>query len=226
MGKTLIIYMNDSTGKGASYTVTGIMPEPPKNAHFTFSMLGSFKTVEVANPDVLTVDGWGDASFYTYLLLKKGVDHKVLSGKISQFYGKYIGDRFDVWRPIYFYKLQPLSDIHLRSNLQYEIAANGNAKQVYIFSTIAIFILLLAAINYTNLATARSVSRAKEVGVKKVVGAGKRQLVSQYLFESVFTAILALALSLVLSVLLQPFFYTSSQAKIFPCFRFRYCWLF
>ena len=207
MGKILIIYMNDSTGRGASYTIKGVMPDPPKNAHFTFTMLASFKTVEVANPDVLTVDGWGDASFYTYLLLKKGVDHKTLSNKISQFYGKYIGDRFDIWRKIYSYKLQPLSDIHLRSSLQYEIAATGNAKQVYIFSTIAIFILLLAGINYTNLATARSVSRAKEVGVKKVVGAGKGQLLLQYLFESVFTAILALALSLVLSVLLQPFFY-------------------
>jgi len=207
IGKSLIIYMNDSTGRGAAYTVTGTMPDPPKNAHFTFSMLASFKTAEVANPDILTVDGWGDASFYTYLLLKKDVDHKALSNKISQFYGKYIGDRFDIWRHIYFYKLQPLSDIHLRSNLQYEIAATGNAKQVYIFSTIAIFILLLAGINYTNLATARSINRAKEVGVKKVVGAGKRELLLQYLFESVFTAILALALSLVLCILLQPFFY-------------------
>lgn len=207
MDKALIIYMNDSTGRGASYTVTGVMPDPPKNAHFTFTMLASFKTVEVANPDVMTIDGWGDASFYTYLLLKKGVDHKALSNKISQFYRKYIGDRFDIWRHIYFYKLQLLSDIHLRSNLQYEIAATGNAKQVYIFSTIAIFILLLAGINYTNLATARSVNRAKEVGIKKVIGAGKRQLLLQYLFESVFTAILALILSLVLAVLLQPLFY-------------------
>jgi putative ABC transport system permease protein len=207
IGKSLIIYMADSTGRGAPYTVTGTMPDPPKNAHFTFSMLGSFKTVEVANPDILTVDGWGDASFYTYLLLKKDVDHKALSEKISQFYGKYIGDRFDIWRHIYFYKLQPLKDIHLRSNLQYEIAATGNAKQVYIFSTIAIFILLLAGINYTNLATARSINRAKEVGIKKVVGAAKRQLLLQYLFESVFTAVLALAFSLVLAVFLQPFFY-------------------
>ena len=208
MGKTLVIYMNDSTGRGATYTITGIMPDPPKNAHFTFNILGSFKTVEVANPDVLTVDGWGNASFYTYLLLKESADHKALSAKISQFYGKYIGERFDIWRHIYFYKLQPLSDIHLRSNLQYEIAVTGNDKQVYIFSTIAIFILLLAAINYTNLATARSVNRAKEVGVKKVVGAGKRQLLLQYLFESVFTALLALALSVVFAFLLQPFFYT------------------
>src|SRR5678809_1208431 len=122
IGQALLIYMNDSTGRGALYTVTGLMPDPPKNAHFTFNMLASFKTVEVANPDVLTVDGWGDASYYTYLLLKKGVDQKAFSNKISQFYAKYIGDRFETWRPIYFYKLQPLSDIHLRSNLQYELA--------------------------------------------------------------------------------------------------------
>ena len=207
IGQTLLIYMNDSTGSGANYTVTGLMPDPPKNAHFTFNILASFKTVEVANPDVLTVDGWGDASYYTYLLLKKGVDQKAFSNKISQFYAKYIGDLFETWRPIYFYKLQPLRDIHLRSNLQYELAPTGNAKQVYIFSTIAVFILLLAGINYTNLATARSVSRAKEVGVKKVVGAGKRQLLTQYLFESVATAILAFIFSLVISAFLQPFFY-------------------
>ena len=215
IGQTLLIYMNDSTGRGAHYTVTGLMPDPPKNAHFTFNMLASFKTVEVANPDVLTVDGWGDASYYTYLLLKRGVDQKAFSNKISQFYSKYIGDRFEIWRSIYFYKLQPLSDIHLRSNLQYELAPTGNAKQVYIFSTIAIFILLLAGINYTNLATARSVSRAKEVGVKKVVGAGKKQLLLQYLFESVFTAILALIFSMALSVFLQPFFYKLTGKKSF-----------
>src|SRR4029078_10500871 len=103
------------------------------NAHFTFTMLASFKTIEVANPDVLTTDGWGDASFYTYLLLKKGVDQKVFSNKISQFYGKHIGEMFAIWKPIYFYRLQPLSEIHLHSNLQYEIAATGSAKQVYIF---------------------------------------------------------------------------------------------
>src|SRR6185503_13549046 len=97
MGQTLTINMMDSTGMGADYKVTGIMPDAPKNAHFTINMLASFKTVEVANPDVLTVDGWGDASYYTYLLLKKGVDHKQFSDKISQFYGKYIGDRFEIW---------------------------------------------------------------------------------------------------------------------------------
>jgi putative ABC transport system permease protein len=207
IGKTLSLNMYDSTGYGALYKITGIMPDPPKNAHFTFNMLASFKTIEVAHPYLLTVDGWGDGSYYTYLLLKKGVDHKAFSDKITHFYGKYIGDLFNIWKPIYSYKLQPLSDIHLRSNLQYEIAATGNITQVYIFSTVGIFILLLAGINYTNLATARAAGRAKEVGIKKVVGAGKKQLILQYLSESVFTTIIALLLSLLFCFLLQPFFY-------------------
>ncbi len=206
VGQTLLINMFDSTGYGASYKITGVMPDPPKNAHFTFNMLASFKTIEVANPDVLTVDGWGDASYYTYLLLKKGVDKKAFSAKITRFYGKYIGELYNIWKKIYFYKLQPLADIHLRSNLQYEIGSNGSITQVYIFSTIGTFILLLAAINYTNLATARAAGKAKEIGIKKVVGAGKKQLILQYLSESVFTAIIALLLSFLLSFLLQPFF--------------------
>jgi putative ABC transport system permease protein len=207
IGETLNLNMYDSTGYGIFYKVTGIMPDPPKKAHFAFSMLASFKTIEVAHPELLTVDGWGDVSFYTYLLLKKGVDYKAFSNKITQFYGKYIGDLFNIWKSLYFYHLQPLSNIHLRSNLQNEIAPEGSITQVYIFSTIGIFILLLAGINYTNLATARSAGRAKEVSIKKVIGAGKRQLMLQYLSESVFTAIVALLLSLLFSFLLRPFFY-------------------
>lgn len=207
IGETLLINMYDSTGYGASYKITGVVPDPPGNAHFTFNMLASFKTIETADPDVLTTDGWGDASFYTYLLLRKGVDHKVFSAKIAQFYAKYVGDMYPVWRNIYFYQLQPLADIHLRSNLQYEIAPTASITKVYIFSIVGIFILLLAGINYTNLATARATARAKEVGIKKVVGAGKSQLVFQYLSESVFTAFIALAISLLLSLLLQPYFY-------------------
>ena len=206
IGQTLLLNMYDSTGYGASFKITGVMPDPPKNAHFTFNMLASFKTIEVADPDILTVDGWGDGSYYTYLLLKKGVDHKAFSKKITHFYGKYIGDLFNIWKLIYSYKLQPLSDIHLRSNLQYEIGPTGNITQVYIFSTIGVFILLLAAINYTNLATARAAGKAKEVGIKKVVGAGKKQLILQYLSESVLMAIIALLLSFLFSFLLQPFF--------------------
>lgn len=192
------------------------MPDPPKNAHFTFTMLASFKTVETANPDVLTVDGWGDGSFYTYVLLKKGVDHSAFSKKISQFYAKYIGDRFEVWKSIYFYSLQPLGSIHLRSRLQYEIAPTGNINHVYIFSTIGIFILLLAGINYMNLAVARSMNRAKEASIKKIVGASRKQLVSQYLLEAVATSLMALFLGLLFCTLLQPMFASITGKDLSP----------
>src|SRR4028118_966955 len=89
MGQTLKMFMYDSTGYGALYKVTGLMQDPPKNAHFTFSMLASFKTVEVTHPDVLTADGWGDANFYTYVLLKKGIDYRAFSNKITHFYKGY-----------------------------------------------------------------------------------------------------------------------------------------
>ncbi len=216
MGQTLTINMFDSTGKGAQYKVTGIMPDAPKNSHFTFNMLASFKTAEVADPGILTVDGWGDASYYTYLLLKEGVNQKKFSEKISQFYGKYIGDRFDTWRKIYFYKLQPLADIHLRSSLQYEISANGSITNVYIFSTIGFLILLLAGINYMNLATARSVGRVKEVGVRKVVGAARGQLTIQYIMEAVITALIALFIALLGCYLLKPIFFQLTGKDFSP----------
>ncbi|HLL41712.1 MAG TPA: ABC transporter permease [Segetibacter sp.] len=207
MGQTLKMFMYDSTGYGALYKVTGLMQDPPKNAHFTFSMLASFKTVEVTHPDVLTADGWGDANFYTYLLLKKGIDYHAFSNKITHFYKGYIGEMFKLWSSIYFYKLQPLGDIHLRSHLQYEIAPTGNINSVYIFSTIGVFILLLAGINYINLSTARSISRAKEVSIKKVVGAGRNQLIIQYILEAIVTALIAFVLSLLFSTLLKPLFF-------------------
>lgn len=213
MGKSLKLFMYDSTNLGALYKVTGIMPDPPANAHFNFTMLASFKTIEATHPDILTTDGWGDASFYTYLLLKKGADHKNLSSKMAHFYSKYVGDLARIWTPIYAYRLQPLADIHLRSQLKYEMAPTGNISNVYIFSTIGIFILLLAGINYINLSTARSAARAKEISIKKVAGAGKGQLIAQYLLESVLTALIALLLSFLFAYLLQPLFAEVTDKK-------------
>ena len=215
LGQSLLINILDSTGYGALYKVTGITPDPPQNAHFTFSMLVSFKTIEVVNPRVLTKDGWGNARYYTYLLLKKGIDYKAFSKKISHFYKIYIGDLYPIWKPIYSYQLQPLSNIHLCSNLQYEIVPNGNIDQIYIFFVIGLFILLIAGINYVNLATASSAKRAKEISIKKTVGAQKKQLILQFLSESVFTAVIALLLSFLFSFLLLPFFYDITGKELY-----------
>lgn len=225
MGQVLTIFMYDSTGRGANYTVTGITPDPPKNAHFTFTMLGSFKTAEVTHPDLLTTAGWTDTRFYTYLLLKKGVDPETFANKIDRFYASYRSSPSNTGHADLGFKLQPLRDIHLRSRLDHEIAPTGNVQQVSIFSTIGLFILLLASINYTNLATARSAGRAKEVSVKKVVGALKTEIVVQYLVESVFTATLALLLSGLLALVLQPFF-QSFTGKVLSLFSSPFLLLF
>lgn len=216
MGQFLTLNMYDRDGLGAKYTITGIMPDPPKNAHFTFAMVASFSTLEVVNPNVLTIDGWGDGSYYTYLLLKENTDFRDFSAKISLFYKKYIGDRFEVWKDIYSYQLQPLSDIHLRSNVRYEIAATGSGTNVYLFSTIGLFILILAGINYMNLATAQAVNKAKEAGIKKVVGARRSQLISQYLLESILIALAAWVVSLIGCALLQPLFYQLTDKDLSP----------
>jgi putative ABC transport system permease protein len=215
IGETLTINMYDGSGYGAAYKITGVMPDPPRNSHFNFTMMASFSTVETANPGVLTKDGWGDASFYTYVLMREGADVETFSEKIKLFYGKYVGELFNVWRDHYSYKVQPLRDIHLRSNLKNEIGTPGNINQIYLLSTIGIFILVLAGINYVNLAVAGSTSRVKEVGMRKVAGALKSQLVLQYLFESILTALIAFAISVLLSTLLQPLFFQLTGKDIF-----------
>ena len=217
IGETLTINLHDSTGYGALYKITGVMPDPPTNAHFTFTMIASFKTIEVSNPAVLTVDGWDDTSFYTYLLLKEGVNSEMFEKKITHLYDDHIGNVSGTSKRVYSFELQSLHDIYLRSHLQNEIATTGNISQVYLFSAIGIFILVLAGINYVNLAVASSVKRAKEVGIKKVIGAHQSQLVAQYLCESVVTTFISLIISLLLCSLLQPAFYqlTGKNVQLF-----------
>lgn len=214
IGQSLTIYMNDTTNRGAAYKITGVMPDPPKNAHFTFNMLASFNTIELAKPEILSDKGQGKGKFYTYLLLKEGVNSKKLSDNIEQFFEKNNSAKADGKNQLFAYRLQPLNKIYLWSHLQNEIAPTGDIAQVYIFLSIGMLILLLAGINYTNLATSRSVLRAKEVGIKKVAGATKRQLVLQYLSESVLTAMMALILSLIAVLLLKPFFYQLTNKNI------------
>src|SRR5688572_11227863 len=207
VGETLTINLHDSTGYGALYKITGVMPDPPTNAHFTFTMIASFKTIEVSRPSILSVEGWEDTSFYTYLLLGEGVSRQAFEEKIAHLYDHHIGNSSGSSKGKYSFQLQPIGDIYLQSHLQNEIGTTGNINQVYLFSAIGIFILVLAGINYVNLATASSVKRAKEVGIKKVIGAQKKQLVTQYMCESILTALISLIISLLLCALLQPAFY-------------------
>ncbi len=205
VGQNITLFQYDPEGRGAPYQITGIVADPPENAHFSFTMLGSFKTIETASPRM--AQSWFDNGFFTYLLLKDGANASALEQKLPQFAERYMGEKMREYKMFYTYSLQSLADVYLHSNLRYEIGATGSMNTVYIFVTVGVFILLIACINYMNLATARSLGRAREVGVKKVLGAERSQLVRQFLVESTLVAMVSFVLALFFTELLQsPFF--------------------
>ena len=189
------------------FTVTGIMRDMPKNSHFHADFLASFATMAATGIyfEPTTMQNL-NFSMYTYLLLKEGYATGDLEEKFPQFLDKYVGERLKSvgaeMRPY----LQSLTDIHLYSNLKFEIEANSDIRYVYIFSSLAAFILLLACFNFMNISTARAARRAQEVGIRKVLGARRVQLIRQFIGESVFFSFVALAVALGLVHLLLPQF--------------------
>lgn len=183
--------------KNFTNTVTGVIDDVPANSHFTFSALRSFP----AN----YTDGWQNFYVYTYVLLNKGADYKKLEAQLPGFYDKHL--KKDMGAGInYRMELQPLTSIHLHSNLDYEMGANGDIKYVYIFSVVALLVLIIALINYVNLSTARSSVRVKEIGVRKVVGSGKNQLIIMFLAESILLTSIAAVAAGVITFTLLPYF--------------------
>ena len=196
-----------------SYTVTGVMADVPGNSHFTFEILASANSLKRS-----TSTNWISHSYYTYILLNNGVDPILFEPKLADMVTKYVGpmveqflginlDQFAEAGNFFNYRLQPLKDIHLKSNIQYEIQPNGNMAYVYIFSMIGIFVLVIAIINFINLATAKSASRAKEVGIRKVAGSERKSLIFQFLGESFILTFIAVFMGIVLIEVLTPSFY-------------------
>ena len=182
------------------FKVTGVYKAFPTNAHMHPGMLLSFSTLK--DPAVYGEEGlrtnWGNNSFFTYLLLPKGYDINKLQAKFPAFLDKHMADDYGGKQPSKYTKLdlQKLTDIHLYSHTDYEAEPNSDISRVYIFSAIALFILLIACINYMNLSTARSALRAREIGIRKVIGARKRELIFQFLSESVLISWLAILLAI------------------------------
>jgi putative ABC transport system permease protein len=177
-------------------TVTGVIDDLPKNAHFTLSGLRSF--------DANATGRWGNASVFTYLLLKNPADAQKIAAHSADFYNKYL--KTELANIHYQMELQPLTSIHLHSNLDYEAGANGNITYIYVFGIVALLILGIAVINYVNLTTARSSVRIKEIGIRKVIGSGRAQLILMFFAESVLLATLATVLALFLIKATLPFF--------------------
>ncbi len=208
IGKSIRVE-NDTT----LFEITGIMEDVPANSHFHFLLLGSLSSYPRQSENPI----WLSNNFYNYVKLKKGTDPKAFEQKLRNLVIKYIGPQlkqilnlsiedFEKSGNSYGYFTQPLKDIHLTSKLTGELEVNGNILYVYIFSVVAVLILLIACINFMNLATARSATRAKEVGLRKVVGSGKKKLISQFLSESILVSFLALILGLLIVELTLPAF--------------------
>lgn len=185
-------------------TVTGVFEPLPSQAHFHPSFLVSFNTFNdsrVYGAEQLRTN-WGNNSFNTYLLLKPGGDPQRIETAFPAFQDKYVpGGNASTWSVL---NLQKLTDIHLRSHTDSEVEPTGDIRYIYLFSAIGLFILLIACINYMNLATARSAGRAKEVGMRKVVGALRTQLISQFLNESFLLVFFALGIAIFLVMLCLP----------------------
>ena len=181
--------------------VVGVVGAMPEQSHFHYDFLVPWATLD-AVMDFSNSMSWGNNSYFTYLLLPEGYAPETLEAQFPAFIERHAGDNWNGAE----LSLQALTDIHLRSHHNMEIEANSNVAYIYIFSVIAVFILLVACINFMNLATARSAERAREVGVRKVVGARRGQLVQQFLAESILLAGLALVLSVALTAATLPAF--------------------
>ena len=207
IGKMLGFNNNTET-----YKITGVINDIPSNAHFHFDMFGSMLGWKPAFSQ-----SWMESSFYTYLLLKPGSNYKAMESRFPAMVAKYIGPQIQEQMRLSLeqfrtkgnelgFALQPLTSIHLYSNTSNELEPGGNASYVYIFGVIAIFMLLIACINFINLSTAGASKRAKEVGVRKVAGSDRFQLIKQFLFESMLVTTIALMIAFVLVKLGLPAF--------------------
>jgi putative ABC transport system permease protein len=182
--------------------VTGVFADVPENSHIKFDMLVSWAT---AGP-TFGNDIWVWPEYYNYVVLAPGTDIAKLEAKFPAFIEKYLGAKMKELNFRCAFHLQRVTDIHLTSNLLKEAEPNGSQKEIYFLAMIGVFILLIAWINYINLSTAKSIERAKEVGLRKVVGAEKQQLITQFLLESFIINTLALVLAtLIVACLIYPF---------------------
>ena len=178
--------------------VTAVMQDVPEQSHMQFDFLLPFSSY-----DNWDLNEWDVGNFHVYLLLEPNVDRAAFEEKIHQFVVDRTGEEEMEGTLI---ALQPLTSIHLHSNLQREFEANGDSTNVSLFSIVALFILAIACINFVNLTTARSATRAKEIGIRKVVGSKRGELIRQFLGESVFLSFLAVVLAIGVVELALPYF--------------------
>ncbi|MCD6598170.1 MAG: ABC transporter permease, partial [Bacteroidales bacterium] len=199
-GKSDPLGKSIETSGGNSYKITGLLEDVPENSHLKFSAMISRNTLP------RQIGSWGNFGVFTYILLPEGTDYKQFENKISEMYDKYMAGIFEKMGIEIEYVIQPVTWIHLHSTMDGEPEPTGSIAYIYIFSVVAIFMLVIASINYMNLATARSTKRAREVGLRKVLGSDRGLLIFQFLMESLVLTLIAALFSIVLVNLILPSF--------------------
>ncbi|SKC87259.1 ABC transporter permease [Ohtaekwangia koreensis] len=200
VGKPLTISGGWADG---DYEVTAVIDDVPDNSHFTFDFLLSFQNI-MQNGQYKNDNGWGWYNFVTYVELQPHADPKEVEKKLPAFIEKYQGKDLAQSNSRQVLTFQPIRDIHLTPGFNNESSATMSVNSIYFFIIISIFILAIAWVNYINLSTARAIERAREVGIKKAIGAFRTQLISQFIFESVLVNFIGIVLAVLLSILLLP----------------------
>ena len=207
-----VVGQNIITDGNHAMKITAVIKDLPQQSHFHADFILSMASF----PDSRSNE-WLRSDYNTYVLMRKGADYKKLEAQFPQLLRRYSGDQMQAELKMSYDKFEqsgsyfrmnmiPLTDIHLHSNQSGELSANGTTQYVYIFSVIAIFILLIACVNFMNLSTARSSNRAREVGVRKVLGSARKYLVAQFLSESILITLLSVIIALIIAVAILPAF--------------------
>ena len=204
MGKVLEFQGNQNL------MVTGVLEDTPSNAHFQFDFIASFSSLKQSFGGSYPRT-WYWNPCWTYIVLEENTTKEEFESQFPDFVLKYFPDfvKEDITL-----QLQPIEDIHLHSKLDYEITANSDAKNIYIFGLVAVFVLLIAAINFINLSTARANKRANEVGVRKSLGSAKSQLINQFIFESILYSLMSLFVALLIVLVVLPYFNALTEKTV------------
>jgi putative ABC transport system permease protein len=210
IGKTLKGSESAGRSNPGDYTVTGIIADVPLNSHFRFNALLSMSTFKNSLPEIF--DAWGYVDFYTYFLVNEHFDKEAFKRKLPAFLSRHK----EYPESKYTIDIEPLGDMYLRTSAERQPGETGSLPNIYVFSIIGIFILVIAIINFMNLSTARSMERGKEVGVRKSIGADRGSLIYQFLSESMIIVLFSTIVALLIAVLAIPYMddFTGKQLEI------------
>jgi len=208
IGKTITV---NQKHQQQNYTITGVMKNTPSNTHLRFNFLASFSTLYMQRGSKNQEHSmhWNAAGFYTYVKLKKNVSHQTLEANLVDLVKKYKEQDSKIR-----YILEPIERIHLYQNWKSDIDDNGDIRYIYLYTAIGFFLLVIACFNYINISSAQSVKRAKEVGIRKVAGANRMQLLKQFLIESLVLSFFGFCLAILIVELVLPLFQSFIEKEI------------